>query len=79
MDLGLNRRATRLADALAGDAALLGVSATELPGRASSTAVSPRKAAWRRVAGSRRSVSPGWARFPSRRWTSAGSGFRRWR
>ena len=34
MDLGLNRRATRLADALAGDAALLGVSATELPGGA---------------------------------------------
>ena len=34
MDLGLNRRATRLADALAGDAALLGVSVTELPGGA---------------------------------------------
>jgi methenyltetrahydromethanopterin cyclohydrolase len=30
VDLGLNRRAARLADALAGDAALLGVAATEL-------------------------------------------------
>jgi methenyltetrahydromethanopterin cyclohydrolase len=32
MDLGLNRRAARLADALAGDAALLGVAVTEVGG-----------------------------------------------
>jgi methenyltetrahydromethanopterin cyclohydrolase len=35
MDLGLNRRAARLADGLAADAALLGVSATEIAGGAS--------------------------------------------
>jgi methenyltetrahydromethanopterin cyclohydrolase len=34
MDLGLNRRAARLADGLAADAALLGVSATEIAGGA---------------------------------------------
>ena len=34
MDLGLNRRAARLADAIAADAALLGVAVTELPGGA---------------------------------------------
>jgi methenyltetrahydromethanopterin cyclohydrolase len=35
MDLGLNRRAARLADGLAADGALLGVSATEIAGGAS--------------------------------------------
>ena len=77
MDLGLNRRATRLADALAEDAALLGISATELAGgRASSTAVSPRPVGSRRVGGSRRSAWPGWPRSPSRRWTWVASGSR---
>ena len=34
MDLGLNRRAARLADALRADASLLGISSTGLPGGA---------------------------------------------